>query len=161
MSRTRWIAVFGVGVALLATGATAQDRQPAPTGQPAAAQMNPFQDCARACDDCARICEMCGTHCTKMLAEGRKEHLKTAQTCQDCATLCSAASCVISRQGPFWDLICTSCAEACKRCGDACEVHAAHDPMMKQCAEECRKCEKACREMLKNATGQPVPPKTP
>jgi hypothetical protein len=85
-----------------------------------------------------------------MLAEGKKEHLETLKTCSDCATICSAASCVVAKAGPMSDLICTACAETCKRCGDACEKHAA-DPIMKQCATECRECEKACREMLKHA----------
>ena len=39
-------------------------------------------------------------------------------------------------------------AEACGRCGEACQAHP-EDAHMKECAEECRKCEKACREMLK------------
>jgi hypothetical protein len=84
-----------------------------------------------------------------MIAEGQKQHLQTLRTCQDCATLCSSASCVVAKSGPFSDLICTACAEACKRCGDACAKHAEHDPIMKQCADECKRCEKACRDMLK------------
>ena len=47
------------------------------------------------------------------------------------------------------DLICQACAEACARCGEACEAHP-EDAHMKKCAEECRKCEKACREMLEH-----------
>lgn len=108
-----------------------------------------FMDCAKACDDCARICDACAAHCAQMVANGEKNHLNTLQTCADCATFCSAASRIVARQGPFSDLICTSCADACKRCGDACEQFA-NDPMMKECAEECRKCEKACRDMLKH-----------
>jgi len=108
-----------------------------------------FLACAKACDDCGRICDACGAHCTKLAIEGKKEHVKTLQYCQDCATACKAASCVIARQGPFSELMCTACADACKRCGDACE-EIKDDAMMKQCAEECRKCEKACRDMLKH-----------
>lgn len=108
-----------------------------------------FMDCAKACHDCARICDACGAHCAKLVAEGKKEHLKTLQTCQDCATFCSAAACITARSGPFADLICKSCADACKRCGDACAKHK-EDEMMKKCAEECYRCEKACRAMLKH-----------
>src|SRR5436305_8041965 len=64
-----------------------------------------FMECARACDDCARSCDACGAHCAKLLADGKKEHLKTLQTCQDCATTCSAASCIVARHGPFSDAI--------------------------------------------------------
>jgi hypothetical protein len=108
-----------------------------------------FEKCARECSDCQRACDSCAAHCARMIAEGKKEHLKTLGTCQDCATHCSAAACIVSRQGPFSDLICQACAEACARCGKACEAHP-EDAHMKKCAEECRKCEKACREMLKH-----------
>jgi hypothetical protein len=104
--------------------------------------------CAKACSQCQRSCEACGAHCTKLLAEGKKGHLKTVKSCQDCATLCSAAASITARKGPYVDLVCLACADACKRCGDACGEHAEHDETMKQCSEECRRCEKACREML-------------
>ena len=85
-----------------------------------------------------------------LLAKGKKDHLRTLRTCQDCATHCGAAACITVRKGPFSDLICTACADACNRCGKACEKFK-DDEHMKKCAEECFKCEKACREMLKHA----------
>jgi hypothetical protein len=109
---------------------------------------NAFIDCAKACDDCGRSCESCAAHCGRMLVEGKKEHVATHRFCVDCSTTCRAASAIVARQGPFSDLICVACADACKQCGDACEKMKG-DPVMKQCAEECRKCETACREMLK------------
>jgi len=108
-----------------------------------------FEKCAKACSDCQRACDSCAAHCAKMIAEGKKGHLKTLRTCQDCATHCSAAACIVSRHGPFADLICQACAEACGRCGEACEAYS-EDAHMKKCAEECKKCEKACREMLEH-----------
>jgi hypothetical protein len=109
------------------------------------------EKCAKACGDCQRMCDMCAKHCADLLAQGKKEHVKTLATCQDCATFCSAAACIVSRQGPFSDEICKSCAEACARCGKACEEYP-NEPTMKRCAEECRRCEQACKEMLKHAT---------
>ena len=85
-----------------------------------------------------------------MVAEGKKDHLTTLKTCQDCATHCAAAASIMSRKGPFSDLICKACAEACARCGEACAKFP-DDRHMKKCAEECKKCEKACREMLRHA----------
>jgi hypothetical protein len=108
-----------------------------------------FEKCAKACTDCQRECDHCAAHCAKMLAEGKKDHLKTLRTCQDCATHCAAAAGIVARMGPFSDLICTACAEACARCGKACERFP-DDKHMKRCAEECFRCEKACREMLKH-----------
>jgi hypothetical protein len=81
-----------------------------------------------------------------MLGEGHKHHLKTLNTCRDCADFCSAAAEIVARQGPFASLICQGCADACARCGEACEQFT-DDEHMKRCAAECRRCEKACREM--------------
>lgn len=116
---------------------------------PASHHSAAFEACAKACDDCKRECDMCAAHCAKLVLDGKKEHFKTQQTCSDCAALCSTASRVTARGGPFSDLICTACAEACKRCGTACDQLKA-DAMMKKCADECKKCEQACREMLKH-----------
>ena len=108
-----------------------------------------FMQCAKACDDCGRTCDACSAHCLKLVAEGKKEHLKTLQLCQDCATACRASSSIVARQGPCSGMICTACADCCKMCAEACEKFT-DDPTMKHCAEECRKCEKSCREMLKH-----------
>jgi hypothetical protein len=108
--------------------------------------------CAAACGACQRSCDSCATHCADLVASGKKEHVETLRTCQDCATVCSAAAQIVSRSGPFDDLICTACAEACGRCAKACERYA-DDEHMKRCAEECRRCEKECRDMLKHIGG--------
>ncbi len=105
--------------------------------------------CAAACGACQRSCDSCATHCADLLAAGEKDHLDTLRTCQDCASICSAAAQIVSRGGPFADLICLGCAEACLRCAKACEKWP-NDEDMKKCAEECRRCEKECREMLKH-----------
>ena len=105
--------------------------------------------CAKVCGECALACDNCAAHCAKLVADGKKEHLRTLQTCQDCAAFCGTAACITAKAGPFSDLICSSCADACKRCGDECDKFKS-DPTMKKCAEECRKCEKACRDMLKH-----------
>ncbi len=112
-----------------------------------------YMQCAKACDDCARECDACSTHCAKMVADGKKAHLVTLATCQDCATFCRAASSIAARKGPFAGLMCTACADACKRCGDECDKFK-DDPMMKACADECRKCEKACRDMVRHTAGE-------
>jgi hypothetical protein len=161
MDRTKSLRVLGllaVSFAVAGTAISVGGKPPAEaptTAQPAATQpvdphMSAFMDCAKECDDCARNCNMCAAHCTKMVADGKKEHLDNVRTCIDCATICTSASAIVIKSGPFTDLICTACADACKRCGDTCAKHAEHDPIMKRCMDECRKCEKACRTMLKN-----------
>jgi hypothetical protein len=104
--------------------------------------------CAAACGVCQQSCDSCATYCAELLAAGEKDHLNTLRTCQDCASICTAAAQIVSRGGPFADLICSGCAEACARCAKACEKWP-RDEYMKHCAEECRRCEKECREMLK------------
>jgi hypothetical protein len=111
-------------------------------------QMPLFVICAQTCDDCARICDMCSIHCARMLSEGKKEHFQTLRLCQDCAEICSATARVAAKDGPLSDLMYLACADACKRCGDACEKFAS-DPMMNKCVQECRRCEKMCRDMGK------------
>lgn len=106
--------------------------------------------CAEACSDCARACESCSTHCAKLAADGKKDHLASLMTCRDCADFCSTAAQVVARRGPFMELICTACAEACARCAKECEKFP-DDAHMAACAKSCRKCEKACREMLKTS----------
>ncbi|HWG44496.1 MAG TPA: four-helix bundle copper-binding protein [Gemmataceae bacterium] len=143
--RTLGVSILGLTMALALNTSFAADDKAAGHDHHAQA----FDQCAKACGDCARACDSCAHHCAHMLAQGKKEHLKTLQTCQDCASHCSAAACITARKGPFSDLICTACAEACARCGKECEKFP-EDAHMKQCAQECRKCEKACREMLKH-----------
>jgi hypothetical protein len=159
MTRTKLLGLFGLmtaGLMILGAAVTAQERKTAapadsPSGDKHGAM---FKECAKACDDCARLCGECAAHCAKSIADGNKHHLVTLKTCSDCAAICHAASCILSKQGPFSDTICTACADACKRCGEACEQHGGGDAVMKACAEECKKCEEACRDMLKHA-GQP------
>jgi hypothetical protein len=108
-----------------------------------------MQACAKSCSDCQRACDTCSTHCTHMLHEGKKEHLKALTNCQDCATVCVAAAQIVARGGPHSVLICESCAKSCEQCAKACEAFP-DDKHMKACAEECRKCEKACKAMVKH-----------
>jgi hypothetical protein len=136
--------------AVFVSSATSTQAPKTPVPQVPSRDVDPkmpyFSVCAKACDDCARYCDLCAAHCARLVADGKKEHLTTLQLCLDCAALCRAGSSITAKDGPMTDLITSACAEACKRCGDACEKHA-DDPIMKRCAEECRACEKVCREM--------------
>jgi hypothetical protein len=108
-----------------------------------------FRKCAEACHRCQRECISCGHHCAELVAEGKRDHLKTLRSCQDCATICAAAAQIVSREGPYSGIMCKACAEACDKCERACREFR-EDRHMKECAEECRHCEKECREMLRH-----------
>ena len=63
----------------------------APLGPSARAQhehAEHFLKCARACADCQLQCDSCFTHCLTLLADGKKDHAKTAQLCADCSECC-------------------------------------------------------------------------
>jgi hypothetical protein len=141
-------AALALAATLAAYHAGGQERKDQPGSRDAHHEM--FQKCAEECADCQLACDACARHCAQLVADGKKEHLRTLQTCQDCADFCSAAAHIVARQGPFAALICESCAEACARCGKECERFP-DDQMMRKCAEECRACEKACREMVRHA----------
>jgi len=114
----------------------------------AAAPVDSFETCARACSDCQRECDLCATHCAERMGQGESHHQATLMSCRDCADMCSAASHIAARHGAFVDLVCQSCADACSRCAKECQLHGKDDKVMMACAEECLKCEKACRTML-------------
>ncbi len=106
-----------------------------------------FEKCAAACSECQRECNSCANHCAMMLKQGHSKHATTLATCQDCADMCVAAAQIVSRRGPFAELICKACADACAKCAEACKKFP-DDKHMAECAKVCLECEKACREML-------------
>jgi hypothetical protein len=107
-----------------------------------------FMKCARACTDCQLQCDSCFKHCLSLLADSKKEHLRTAQLCADCGECCKLAATLAARQSPLAGLACECCAKCCDECGAACE-RVPDDKHMAQCAKSCQDCAKACREMLK------------
>jgi hypothetical protein len=108
-----------------------------------------MMQCAKACADCQLQCDSCFDHCRKFLAEGKKEHAKTAQTCADCGECCKLAATLTARSSPFSAPACECCAKCCDECAAACEVFK-DDKHMAECAKSCRDCAKACREMLEH-----------
>ena len=110
-----------------------------------------FDQCAKACTMCLRECESCAHHCAHLVADGKKEHMKTLGTCVDCAQFCDAAARIVSHRGPMAVLICESCAKACDVCGKACEEVGGNDEHMQRCAKACRDCAKECRQMVQHA----------
>jgi hypothetical protein len=111
--------------------------------------VGPFTKCAEACSACQRECDSCARHCATLIGQGDKHHMMTLATCLDCAVICTTAAQIVSREGPFSNLVCSTCADACRRCGDECQRHGGDDQIMARCAAECRRCETACREMVK------------
>ena len=107
-----------------------------------AAAIDAINDCAQACiaDTDADLGERDVT-----------EMVKCIRLCLDCVDVCTATAAVISRPADY-DADVTrpllqACVAICKSCGDECERHA-HMPHCQVCAEACRRCEQACRDLL-------------
>src|SRR6516162_11840395 len=75
-----------------------------------------FAACAKACADCSNSCASCYEHCASMVAQGKKEHVRTMTLCNDCAEVCSTAAKLTSRRSPFSTIICEACAKTCDDC---------------------------------------------
>ena len=78
--------------------------------------------------------------------------VKCIRLCLDCADICTTTSAVASRQTDY-DANVTrplleACIAACKSCGDECEVHAMMHAHCGVCAEACRRCQQACQDLL-------------
>jgi Domain of Unknown Function (DUF326) len=107
-----------------------------------AAAIDAMTDCAQACiaDTDADLGEQNVT-----------EMIRCIRLCLDCADLCTAAAGITSRPAGYdadvTKPLLQACVAICKSCGDECERQA-HMPHCGVCAEACRRCEQACRELL-------------
>lgn len=143
----RDFAVAGLSAVAAATALKTSLRADEPQQHSGHAGQSEHMECAAACSDCQRECNSCATHCATQLKAGSAKHAATLATCQDCADVCVAAAQIVSRGGPFAELICKACADACAQCAKECKKFP-DDQHMKKCAQECLECEKACRAML-------------
>jgi hypothetical protein len=150
MDRREMLGLLGVGAAGLgafsARPAMAQDVQGHHHHDKAT------DECMKACEVCAEICTANFNHCFNLVAEGQKDHARSARLSLDCAEFCAMAVTMMARRSELMDAACTSCAEACKRCGAECAKY--DSEMMKQCAEACKKCEQACLAMVQSMRGR-------
>ena len=105
--------------------------------------------CAKVCADCQVQCDSCFSHCLALVADGKKEHAKTAQLCVDCAECCKTCATLCARQSPLARHVLACCEKCCDECAAACEKYP-DDEHMAACAKSCRDCAKECREMLKH-----------
>src|SRR5437763_1625087 len=83
------------------TDAASLEGGPARAEEKPAAHHEVHEKCAKACFECSRECNSCAHHCAHLLADGKKDHLKTMALCVDCGTICAAAGEVTGRAGPL------------------------------------------------------------
>jgi hypothetical protein len=118
-----------------------------------AAQM---EQCSRSCSACMRACEICALHSAQLVADGKKEHLRSLGLCLDCSEFCALASRVVAHHGVLSRLACEACAKACDACGTECGKYS-DDRQFQQCAQACRDCARACREMFQGGRPKETP----
>ena len=106
--------------------------------------------CIQACVDCAQTCTSCADAC---LGESMvKELVHCIRLNLDCADVCNATGRVLARQTqPDPQVIraqLQSCLQACRACGAECQQHAHMHQHCAVCADACRRCEQACAALL-------------
>jgi hypothetical protein len=103
---------------------------------------------ARVIADCMNKCAACAQHCAHLIAQGKKEHLRTMELCAGCADVCATTAKLVASHNPLTAIFSEACARACDLCGEACE-RAGSDEMMQACAKACRECAEHCRQLSK------------
>jgi len=106
--------------------------------------------CIQACFDCQQTCIACADAC---LSESDVSSLlQCIRLNYDCANVCEAAGKILSRQTAFQTAIpravLDACIVACRACGDECDKHAAQMAHCRVCADACRRCEQACAVLV-------------
>jgi hypothetical protein len=106
--------------------------------------------CIEECAACALTCLSCADAC---LAEEGVERLRQCIRFNlDCADVCDATGKVaLRRTGSNEEVIrrmLAACETSCRLCAEECERHAGMHDHCRVCAEACRRCEQACRTAL-------------
>jgi len=145
MYRREMLGVLGAGAA----GLTALSAHADEKSADACCQLDQVHaDCLKACSDCAKHCDMTFHHCMMQLAEGKKEHARSAHLASDCAGFCGLSACMIAKHSPLMVHSCEACADACK--ATAAEVGKFDSAEMQAAAKALRDCEQSCRKMVAN-----------
>ncbi|APX02843.1 four-helix bundle copper-binding protein [Arthrobacter sp. QXT-31] len=108
--------------------------------------------CIAACFQCAQACTACADSC---LAEETVADLtRCIRTDLDCAGICAATGAIVTRQTGDSSAIVRSMLEACRTacavCAAECEKHAHMHEHCRICAEASRRCEDACTALLES-----------
>ena len=106
--------------------------------------------CIDACFECTTICTSCADAC---LAEYMVADLTTCiRTNLDCADICAATGRVLTRYSGGDSAVVRAaleaCLAACTACATECAQHAQMHEHCKICADACRRCDEACTALL-------------
>ncbi|HEU4730298.1 MAG TPA: hypothetical protein VFT22_20515 [Kofleriaceae bacterium] len=138
-------ASIGVGIAMIATTASADDsKRPAPPAGP-----DPRAALLEALSSCAAKGQLCDAHCQAQLAAGAKDFARCAAAVHDMLAVVTAMQSLVARRSASARKLAEVCASVCKECAAACLEHKAHwahgmHTECKMCMEACDACTKAC-----------------
>jgi hypothetical protein len=99
--------------------------------------------------ECAVACDAASLRFAGRLERGadgpaRGELARGLESARDCSELCSLAAALAGRGSGLSALALAPCAEACRRCAEACDALSTGD-MEPDCASLCRRAEAICR----------------
>ena len=101
-----------------------------------------LNECAVACGAASR--RFAETLRTASDGPTRGELVAGLKAARDCLDVCSMAATLIGRGGELSELAWAPCAEACRRCAEACDALSPLDTAA-ECADHCRRAEEICR----------------
>jgi hypothetical protein len=108
---------------------------------------------AEAIDATTDCWQACATDLDADLSEPHlADMVACIRLCQHCADICAVTAQVLSRPAS-WDSrvirpLLEACVAICSSCGAECERHAPMHAHCRVCAEACRRCEQACGGLL-------------
>jgi hypothetical protein len=104
-----------------------------------------FTECAFACGTAYRL--LSGRLEPRESGESRRSVASAIEIARDSQELCSLTALLVDRASDLLPMVLPACAEACRRCAEACDALSPEDTAS-DCSLCCRGVVEACRAML-------------
>ena len=106
-------------------------------------QIRCLKECASLCGDASRrFVEQIASVGDRPLLE---RFTLGIDATRDCLTLCLLTASLLDRKSELSSFACVPCAQACRRCAEACDG-LSPDDVVNACADRCRRAEQVCGE---------------
>jgi hypothetical protein len=103
-----------------------------------------LHDCIEACEEALHACQECAA---ADIREGG--HTQCALINLDCADICAATLKALARKSEHHGDFCAICAHLCRKCAEACALHADKHEHCARCQQACEACAIACEKHAK------------
>lgn len=108
---------------------------------------HPHQKAIDAALECLKTGEACISHCQMMLANGDKSMGECLKTALEMTAMCRAFASLAQYQSKSLKKVAAACAEVCRNCEKACEVHASKHGVCHDCMSSCKACATECEKI--------------